>query len=165
MGEQMTTSSALIADWSDPTRGNEHYTKWRAKKKKKAITQCGLSASKYTNNAGRNEILGHLAATDLPLNAGEVLRKLQSENILFAGASSRQQLAYILLRNMTPAGGLPVLYVQSEPVLRVTGPTREMLAVEARKVSATHVFDVEVVPCAYKLESTLLLWKARRSVS
>ena len=164
MGDHTATSSALIKDWGDPRHGNAHYTKWRAGKKKLAIKKCGLSHSEYGNNSDRNEILRHLAATDLPLDAGAVLRTLRSKNILHAGASSRQHLAYVLLRNMTPIGGLAVLYVQREPALRVKGPTREMLVNEALQVFETHIFGIDCVPCAYKFdESALSLWKPRRS--
>ena len=130
-----TTSKSLVRAWMDPSCGNEHYSKWRAKKLKLAICKCGLAPSKYGNKTANHDILRHLSQTELPLDPGEVLRTLDRENILYAGASSKQQRAYyVLLRETTPAGNLPILYVKSEPILVVKGPGRHSLAQCAKRV-------------------------------
>ena len=157
------TSMQLIAAWMDPARGGRHFTKWVKQVKINALKQCGIAPSRYTNNTAKNGILKHLANTDLPLNAGEVLKRLEDNDICYAGASSRQQLAYVLLRNITTVGILPVLYVKDEPVLTVTGPNRDELGKHCLSVATSKSFGKHCVPFAYQHNSDLKkLWQPRR---
>ena len=146
MAERLTNSKSLIEEWMDPARGNRHFTKWIKDKQRKAIRTCGLSLSNYTNKSKRTEILTHLASTELPINPGAVMSELHRLSINYAGASSRQQFAYVLLREITTAGELPVLYVTRAAIV-VTAPTRDNLATVARDVLKTHIFDSHHVPC------------------
>jgi hypothetical protein len=87
---------------------------------------------------------------------------LKAGAICYAGANSIQQLAYVLLRNMTTVGVLPVLYVNAEPVFTVTGPDRKELA-QTLSVLQTKSFGKHCIPFAYQQSSDLLtLWTARR---
>ena len=147
----------------DPTRGGRHFTKWVKKKKIDALKRCGIAPYKYSNNKAKNDMLRHLADTDLPLNGGQVLKMLQDRSICYAGANSKQQMAYVLLRNMTTVGELPVLYVQVEPVFKVTGPNRDELAKETLRTARAKSFGVHRVPYAYRYNNDLKsLWKPRR---
>ena len=164
----LMSSKDLLHDWM-VTR-DMHFTKWTAAVKKKAIRQCGIGLAEYGNNTKRDEILQHLASTELPLNAGRVLATLNAAGFLHAGARSRQQYAYILLRNITPAGPLPVLYVKAESLLHITGPGRELLVKKAHDVLDSHLFleDMpldDLRPHTYRFEpSRQQLFDSRRRV-
>lgn len=88
---------------------------------------------------------------------------LEEGSICYAGANSKQQMAYVLLRNMTTVGKLPVLYVNAEPVLKVTGPERDELAKETLSAVKTKSLGIHCVPWAYQHNNELReLWKPRR---
>ena len=94
----------MLAKWQNPPSGPSPYLGWLSARKTKAITTCGIAASHHRGKAKQNEILRHLTATDLPIDPGKVLSELNRLDILYAGANSRQKMAYVLLRNITPAG-------------------------------------------------------------
>lgn len=100
----MATSKIMLAEWQNPPSGPMPYVGWLAKRKTKAISSCGIAASHHKGKTKQNEILRHLTAADLPLDPGKVLSELKRLNILYAGANSRQKMAYVLLRSITPAG-------------------------------------------------------------
>ena len=156
------TSKDLLQEWT--TTRQLHFTKWTADVKKRAIRSCVLGLSEYGNNTKRDNILEHLSHSELPLYPGKVLATLNDAGFLHAGARSRQQHAYILLRNITPLGPLPVLYVKEESVLHITGPGRELLATVAREVLDTHLI-LDYSPHFYRFDtSKKRLWQARLQV-
>ena len=106
----------------------------------------------------------------LGLTRAQFLLTLNVAGFLHAGARSRQQLAYVLLRNITLVGPLPVLYVQQESLLHITGPTRALLAQKADDVLNDHLFleDTPIEdlrPHTYRFEkSRQQLFDSRRRV-
>merc|ERR1739848_471449 len=101
-------------------------------------------------------MLRHLSKSDLPLDAGDVLRELKLQNICYAGANSRQKMAYVLLREISGAGSppLPVLYVNTKPVLKVKGPDRQTIVDETIKALKIHEFPPDEVPWVYDNTTT-----------
>ena len=157
-----TTSRQLLESWMDASRGNLHFSKWRAKRKDHAIMLCGL-AKKFKNNKERDWILGHLSTTDLPLLARHVLKELDDRGIVHSHESSRQQKALLLLKHMAEGLESPS---PPTPVLIVKAPGREELAAMAREVVRTHTFGEHCVPYAYKFNASINhLWLLRRRVS
>ena len=153
-----TTSRQLLEAWMDESRGNLHFSKWRAKRKDHAIKLCGLTKH-YKNNKQRDWILGHLATTNLPLLGREVLRELDERNIVHSHESSRQQKALLLLKHMTEGLEAPS---PPGPVLIVKAPGRKELATMAREVVRTHTFGEHCVPYAYKFNASINhLWLLR----
>ena len=94
----------MLVKWQNPPSGPSPYLDWVSARKNKAITTCGIAASHHKGKAKQNEMLRHLTAADLPINPGKVLSELKRLSIVYAGANSRQKMAYVLLRNITPAG-------------------------------------------------------------
>ena len=59
-GMSENTSKDVIAKRSNVTGVFRHYSTWTAAEEKATIKDCGLSSSKFTDNATRNAILLHL---------------------------------------------------------------------------------------------------------
>lgn len=157
-----TTSRQLLESWMDESRGNLHFSKWRAKRKDHAIMLCGL-AKKFKNNKARDWILGHLSTTDLPLLARQVLKELDERGIVHSHESSRQQKTLLLLKHMAEGMTTPS---PPAPVRTVKAPGREELATMAREIVRTHTFGEHCVPYVYKFNPAINhLWLLRRRVS
>ena len=100
----METSRTLIDRCQNPESGPLPYASWTTTMQKTIITKCGIAASHHKGKRKQKEMLRHLSESDLPLDAGEVLRQLKLQNICYAGANSRQKMAYVLLREISGAG-------------------------------------------------------------